>query len=105
MKGQLRFDEFMNIIEEQPVPNVVECRPLMADPCYYCLCNSCINNAESLTIHPDELPYDWNPCFLCDECIKFDGKELKNMCRTKCIKFEIDNYHADLNRKKFRVIS
>ena len=62
MKGQLIFDEFMNITEEKPPEHKQERVP-MVDPCYYCLCRSCINNAESRTITPDELPYDWQPCF------------------------------------------
>lgn len=48
MNGQLKFDEFMNITEEKPSEHKQERVP-MVDPCYYCLCMSCINNAESLT--------------------------------------------------------
>ena len=51
MKGQLTFDEFMYITEEKPPEHKQERVP-MVDPCYYCLCRSCINNAESLTVNP-----------------------------------------------------
>ena len=55
MKGQMRFDNSGAVSEEPDCrPQKTE-RPLMNDPCYYCLCNSCINNAESRTITPDEL--------------------------------------------------
>lgn len=103
MKGQLTFDEFMNITEErlleQPKPRVP-----MADPCYYCLCNSCINNAESRTITPDELPYDWKPCFFCDICRNFDGESPEVMEKTECSEYVIDNYHAAQNRKKLKIV-
>lgn len=105
MKGQLSFDEFMNIAEDKPDFERIEHKTLMADPCYYCLCNSCIYNAESITIHPDELPYDWNPCFLCDECRKFDSNCVRSMNKEECDRYGIDNYHAALKRKKFKVIS
>ena len=108
MKGQLKFDELMNISEEKLQQKNVECIVLripMADPCYYCLCNSCINNAESTTIKPDEIPYDWQPCFFCDDCRIFDGDTKKrNMEREQCARYKIDNYHANQNRKKFRIV-
>lgn len=73
INGQFVFDEFMNISEEQKTcAEIVMPRTQMLDPCYYCLCNSCINNAESVTITPDEIPDDWNPCFFCDMCRKYD---------------------------------
>lgn len=108
MKGQLRFDELMNISEEQlqyENAEYVVLRTPMVDPCYYCMCNSCINNAESGTITPDELPYDWDPCFFCDDCKKYDADMGKrNMEREQCAKYKIDNYHAEQNRKKLRVV-
>lgn len=103
MKGQLTFDEFMNITEEKPLEQPKPRVP-MADPCYYCLCNSCINNAESRTITPDELPYDWKPCFFCDICRNFDGESPEVMERAECSEYVIDNYHAEQNRKKFRIV-
>jgi hypothetical protein len=108
MKGQLRFDEFLNISEEKQSNQEVETRPPrvpMVDPCYYCKCNSCINNAESVTVTPDEVPYDWKPCFLCDDCRIFDGDNSKsNMEVDSCDRYAIDNYHAVQNRKKFRIL-
>lgn len=103
MNGQLTFDKFMNITEEKPPEHKQERVP-MVDPCYYCLCRSCINNAESMTITPDEIPDDWNPCFFCDMCRKYDGKSMKNMEREECSKYMIDNHHALLNRKKIKII-
>ena len=79
----------------------------MADPCYYCLCNSCINNAESTTINfgRNKFPDDWEACFFCDDCRKFDGDTSKrNMEREQCDRYEIDDYHAEQKRKKFRVV-
>ena len=108
MKGQLEFDEFMNISEEKPQQETnggVGWRTPMVDPCYYCLCNSCINNAESTTVNPDEVPYNWNPCFFCDDCRKFDfDTAKKNMEREQCGKYEIDNYHAEQKRKNIKVV-
>jgi len=110
MKGQLKFDEFMNISEEEPEKEMggyVEQRISMVDPCYYCLCNSCINNAESPTVNPgnDKFPDDWEACFCCDDCRKFDGDVTKrNMEREQCVRYEIDNYHAEQNRKKIRLV-
>ena len=103
MKGQLIFDEFMNITEEKPPEHKQERVP-MVDPCYYCLCRSCINNVESRTITPDELPYDWQPCFFCDICRNFDGESPEDMERTECSEYVIDNYHAEQNRKKLRIV-
>ena len=82
MKGQLRFDEFMNISEEKPKQETSRCaeqRIPMVDPCYYCLCNSCINNAESTTVNlgNDNFSDDWEECFFCGECRKFDGDTKK----------------------------
>lgn len=110
MKGQLRFDEFMNISEEKPKQETSRCaeqRIPMVDPCYYCLCNSCINNAESTTVNlgNDNFSDDWEECFFCGECRKFDGDTQKrNMEREQCARYEIDNYHAEQKRKKFKVI-
>ena len=110
MKGQLSFDESMNVSEEkiqQETSRCVECRTPMVDQCYYCLCNSCINNAESITVNPDKdkFPEDWEACFFCDDCKIFDGDGAKkNMEREWCSRYEIDNYHAKANRKKFRIV-
>lgn len=110
MNGQLRFDEFMNISEEKPHQETNGCvkqRTPMAVPCYYCLCNSCINNAESTTVNLgwDKFPNDWEACFFCDDCRKFDGNTAKrNMEREQCDRYEIDDYHAKKNRKKFKVV-
>lgn len=82
MNGQLTFDEFMNITEEKPPEHKRERVP-MVDPCYYCLCRSCINNAESLTVNPEEVPYDWRPCFFCDICNNFDGESVANLLKVK----------------------
>ena len=103
MNGQLTFDEFMNITEEKP-PKQKQYRVPMEEPCYYCLCNSCINNAESRTIIPDELPHDWEPCFFCDICKRFDGESSNDMEREECEEYVIDDYHAKQNRKKIRTV-
>lgn len=104
MKGQLIFDELMNISEEKPVKEEVKTKPPMEDPCYYCLCNSCMNNAESMTISPEEVPYGWNPCFFCDDCRRFDEKCYNDMEREQCERYVIDNYHAEQNRKQFEIV-
>lgn len=96
-------DEFMYITEEKPPEHKQERVP-MVDPCYYCLCRSCINNAESLTVNPEEVPYDWHPCFFCDICNNFDGESPENMEREECHEYVIDDYHARQNRKKFRIV-
>lgn len=110
MKGQLRFDEFINISEEKSKQETVGCiewRTPMVDPCYYCLCNSCIYNAESTTVNPDidKFSDDWEACFFCDDCRKFDGDTAKrNMEKEQCARYEIDDYHAKQNWKKFKVV-
>ena len=105
INGQFVFDEFMNISEEQKTcAEIVMPRTQMLDPCYYCLCNSCINNAESLTVNPEEVPYDWHPCFFCDICNNFDGESPENMEREECEEYMIDDYHARKNREKLRVV-
>ncbi len=110
MKGQLKFDEFMNISEERPhqeTSESVEWRTPMVDPCYYCLCNSCINNAESTTVNlgNDKFPDNWEACFFCDDCRKFDGNTAKgNMEREQCARYEIDDYHAKQKQKKIKMI-
>lgn len=76
----------------------------MANPCYYCLCNSCINNAESRTVTPKELPNNWNPCFFCDICSNYDEKEIKNMEKDECMNYRIDDYHVIKNRKKMKIV-
>lgn len=107
---RLRFDEFMNVPEEkqqQETGGHVERRTPMVDPCYYCLCNSCINNVESTTVNLDKDKFsdDWEACFFCDDCQEFDGGTGKrNMEREQCDRYEIDNYHAKKKRKKFKVV-
>lgn len=102
MRGQLKFDELMNISEEIEKKN--NSRIVMVDSCYYCLCNSCVNNAESTTVLPDEISDDYQPCFLCDECKFYDDKNDKIMETEVCHKYLIDNYHALKKRKKFKSI-
>lgn len=108
MKGQLRFDEFMDISEEKPRQKTSGCamyRTPMVDPCYYCLCNSCINNAESTTVNPDEIPCVWEPCFFCDDCRVYDGDPAKKRLeREQCSRYRIDCYHAGQKRRKFKIV-
>jgi hypothetical protein len=108
MKGQLRFDEFLNISEDKQTNQEVEIRPLrtpMVDPCYYCKCNSCINNVENIRTTPEDTSRNWNPCFICDDCRIFDGDSLKRCMEVDyCNKYVIDNYHAKQNRKKLKVL-
>lgn len=92
-----------NVEEEKPPEHKQERVP-MVDPCYYCLCRSCINNAESLTVNPEEVPYDWRPCFFCDICNNFDGESPENMEREECEEYVIDDYHARKNREKLRIV-
>ena len=93
----------MNITGEKPSEHKQERVP-MVDPCYYCLCRSCINNAESLTVNPEEVPYNWHPCFFCDICNNFDGENPKNMEREECYEYVIDDHHARQNREKLRIV-
>ena len=110
MEGQLRFDAFMDILQEKPAQEAKEgivWRTPMVDPCYYCLCNSCMNNAESTTVNlgDNKFPDDWEACFFCDDCRIFDGDNSKrNMEREECARYEIDDYHAKQKRKKIKVI-
>lgn len=90
--------------EEEKPPEHKQERVPIVDPCYYCLCRSCINNAESLTVNPEEVPYDWHPCFFCDICNNFDGESPENMEREECKEYVIDDYHARKNREKLRIV-
>ncbi len=107
---RLRFDEFMNVPKEkqqQEDGGCIERRTPMVDSCYYCLCNSCINNAESMTVNPDKdkLPDKWEACFFCDDCREYAGGIAKrNLEREQCDRYIIDNYHAEQKRKKFKVV-
>lgn len=98
------FDEDIKRITDEILSEHKQERVPMVDPCYYCLCRSCINNAESLTVNPEEVPYDWHPCFFCDICNNFDGESPENMEREECHEYVIDDYHARQNRKKFRIV-
>lgn len=95
--------ENFKFMMEKPPEHKQERVP-MVDPCYYCLCRSCINNAESLTVNPEEVPYDWRPCFFCDICNNFDGESPENMEREECEEYVIDDYHARKNREKLRIV-
>ncbi len=103
MKGQMAFNEFMDICEETPRQ---ESRIPMVDPCYYCLCNSCINNAENRYVQPDEiLGNGWEPCFFCDDCKIYDNDVSKqDMERGQCARYKIDNHHAGEKRKKIKIV-
>ncbi len=109
MYKQMEFDEFMNIREggigQAENRESFARRTPMVNPCYCCLCDSCINNAESITVRPDEIPDGWEPCFFCDDCRKYDNDTTKrDMEREKCIRYSIDNYHARQKRKKIRAV-
>lgn len=84
---------------------IMQFKTPMLDPCYYCLCNSCVNNVESRTVNVREVPNDYDPCFICDDCCVYDGDcQKKNMEIEKCKKYIIDDYHAQKNRKKIKII-
>lgn len=75
------------------------------EECYYCLCDSCVNNVENFKVKSNETPHNYEPCFCCDDCRVFDGDIAKrNMKRVKCDRYKIDNYHAEKNRKKFKIV-
>ena len=92
----------MNISEEREKKN--NARIAMVDSCYYCLCNSCVNNAESITVTLDEIVDNYGPCYLCDDCKFYDDKNNKIMETEVCHKYLIDNYHALRKRKKFKIV-
>ncbi len=109
MYKQLDFDELMNIQEggagQAKERESVVLKPQMVNPCYYCLCDSCINNVENIKVRPDEIPDRWESCFFCDDCRKYDNDTTKrNMEREKCSRYSIDNYHARQKRKKIRAV-
>lgn len=105
MRGQLIFDELMNISEEKEKKDSSRVdRVDMVDPCYYCLCNSCVNNAESITVTLDEVGDNYEPCYLCDDCKFYDDKNNNSMEIGVCNKYLIDNYHALNSRKKFKSV-
>lgn len=82
-----------------------EMKDIEKQDCCYCLCNSCINNVESLTVKIEEIPSDAYPCFICDECYMFDGNDKnKNMSISECDRYIIDNYHAIKNRMQIKIV-
>lgn len=104
MRGQLKFDEFMNIMEEKTPLKTEKTRVQMVDPCYYCLCNSCVKNAENINTKLEEIKDNEEFCFFCDECVMYDSENIKNMERKMCNIYCIDNYHAMRNREKLRIL-
>ena len=72
----------------------------MVDPCYYCLCRSCINNAESLTVNPEEVPYDWHPVLLLAIYCNNLMERAQKIWKEECEEYMIDDYHARKNREK-----
>lgn len=68
------------------------------------MCNSCTNNAENIKVKPDEIQSNWKPCYFCDICSNYDSESHENMEREECSEYVIDNYHAEQNRKKFRIV-
>jgi hypothetical protein len=77
----------------------------MINPCYYCLCDSCINNVENTRVKPTDVYCGWKPCFQCDDCRVYDGDISKrSMEVASCERYAIDNYHAARNRKKFKLV-
>lgn len=104
MNGQIGFDIFMNLSEEKSEILVVKPRPAMADPCYYCLCKSCINNVENIRTTPDEITQNWVPCYCCDDCSRYDDRKKISQETEHCNQYAIDNYHAEKNRRKFKIM-
>lgn len=108
MKGQLRFNEFMRISEEGTQQEGIGQRPIkQRPPCYYCLCDSCVNNIYNFNAKSSEIPYDQKqmPCFTCEDCRIYDGDTAKGIMEIEqCYRYKIDNYHAERNRKKIRIV-
>lgn len=73
------------------------------EQCVNCLCERCTNNVEELwsKVRPEE---QREPCFNCDECRYYTGENNHKSRRIEdCGKFEISDYAAVSQRKKFKV--
>lgn len=69
-----------------------------AFPCGGCICNHCANSVECWDDCTGEMEV---PCFICDECINFDGHG-RRQNRTECGRYKITNKYAEYLRKKDR---
>lgn len=73
--------------------------------CYQCLCDSCINNVDTITSTQEER-ISSSPCFNCDECYWYgmDNNNLTKNQKSKCENYRITSYKAELKRNILKVI-
>ena len=74
-----------------------------AFPCCGCICNHCANSVETIDNCTGEAK---EPCFVCDECRRYDG-DTKNPDKWKqeCDEYVITEEQAKRNRKKFKIVN
>lgn len=78
----------------------IEPKKQYASPCGGCICNHCANSVECWDQCTGEMAF---PCFVCDECIFYNGHGRDNRI-DRCRDYRITNKYAEyLRAKKIRV--
>lgn len=97
MNHQITLEE-LGLIPKQE-KKYVESKKSYAFPCGGCICNHCANSVECWDDCTGEME---NPCFICDECIYYDGHGSSRK-RTECENYKVTDKYAKNVRKKFLV--
>lgn len=68
-----------------------------------CLCDSCANNVDNIHSRAGEAD---EPCFYCEEkCYLYAHERGKyGLPKRECQKYKETEYHANIARKKFRIL-
>lgn len=96
MNHQITLEELGFIPKSEK--KYVKPRKNYANPCGGCICNHCANCAECWDDCTGEMEF---PCFICNECIHYDGHGT-NQDRTECKNYKATNKYAEHLRKRIR---
>ena len=74
--------------------------------CNICLCNSCINNVNTITAIEEEIK-ECQPCFNCDDCYWYgmDNDKLTKNNKSECKSYRITSHNAKLKRNRFKDVN
>lgn len=98
MNHQITFEE-LGLIPKS-IKECTEIKKQYAFPCGGCICNHCANSAECWDDCTGEME---NPCFICDECINYDGHG-RRQNRVQCSHYKITNKYAEYLRKRIKAV-
>ncbi|MCM1225312.1 MAG: hypothetical protein NC548_63765 [Lachnospiraceae bacterium] len=102
MNHQITLEE-LGLIPKQEVAQkkeYAEPSKQYVSPCGGCICNHCANSVECWDNCTGEME---TPCFVCDECIYYDGQG-KNQKREECRNYKVTNKYAEYLRKGIRTV-